>query len=73
MNHIETLEQALVMICVKCRSNEWGPDTPRKEILSWFHDTAAAALEGAEKQDDNDFPLGKACDLSGEGACEACQ
>lgn len=21
----------------------------------------------------NDFPLGKACDLSGEGACEACQ
>jgi hypothetical protein len=24
-------------------------------------------------QDDNDFPLGKACDLSGEGTCEACQ
>lgn len=24
-------------------------------------------------QDDNDFPLGKACDLSGEGECEACQ
>lgn len=23
--------------------------------------------------EDNDFPLGKACDLSGEGACEACQ
>lgn len=23
--------------------------------------------------DDNDFPLGTACDLSGEGACEACQ
>jgi hypothetical protein len=22
---------------------------------------------------DNDFPLGKACDLSGEGTCEACQ
>ena len=21
----------------------------------------------------NDFPLGKACDLSGEGTCEACQ
>lgn len=21
----------------------------------------------------NDFPLGKACDLSGEGNCEACQ
>lgn len=24
-------------------------------------------------QDDNDFPLGQACDLSGEGECEACQ
>ena len=24
-------------------------------------------------QDDNDVPLGKACDLSGEGECEACQ
>ncbi len=23
--------------------------------------------------DSNDFPLGKACDLSGEGTCEACQ
>lgn len=23
--------------------------------------------------DDNDFPLGKACDLSGEGTCESCQ
>jgi hypothetical protein len=23
--------------------------------------------------EDNDFPLGKACDLSGEGTCEACQ
>lgn len=25
------------------------------------------------KPDENDFPLGKACDLSGEGTCEACQ
>jgi hypothetical protein len=23
--------------------------------------------------EDNDFPLGNACDLSGEGTCEACQ
>ena len=23
--------------------------------------------------EDNDFPLGKACDLSGEGTCESCQ
>ena len=27
----------------------------------------------APAQDDNDFPLGQACDLSGEGTCEACQ
>lgn len=25
------------------------------------------------RADDNDFPLGNACDLSGEGTCEACQ
>jgi hypothetical protein len=39
--------EALAMICVKCRSNEWGPDTPRKEILNWFHDFASKALEDA--------------------------
>ena len=33
-------------------------------------DIFAATYESA---DDNDFPLGKACDLSGEGTCEACQ
>lgn len=27
----------------------------------------------ATPTDDNDFPLGNACDLSGEGTCEACQ
>jgi hypothetical protein len=37
--------EALAMICVKCRSNEWGPDTPRKEILNWFHDFASNALD----------------------------
>lgn len=26
-----------------------------------------------EAEQINDFPLGEACDLSGEGACEACQ
>lgn len=29
--------------------------------------------ETAQPADDNDFALGKACDLSGEGTCEACQ
>ena len=33
---------------------------------------SAAALPFMNKQDDNDFPLGNACDLSGEGECEAC-
>ena len=27
----------------------------------------------AQAAHDDDFPLGKACDLSGEGTCEACQ
>ena len=27
----------------------------------------------AKAAHDDDFPLGKACDLSGEGTCEACQ
>lgn len=43
--------EALQMICAKCRGNEWGPDTPRKEILAWFHDFAAAAIEQAERQE----------------------
>jgi hypothetical protein len=43
--------EALEMICAKCRGNEWGPETPRKEILAWFHDFAAAAIEQAERQE----------------------
>jgi hypothetical protein len=43
---IEALEGALVEICVKCRSNEWGPLTPRKEILNTLHDMASNALGG---------------------------
>jgi hypothetical protein len=43
--------EALEIICAKCRGNEWGPDTPRKEILAWFHDFAAAAIEQAERQE----------------------
>ena len=26
-----------------------------------------------EQAEDNDFPLGKACDLSGEETCDSCQ
>ena len=31
------------------------------------------ALRQTAPADDNDFQLGQACDLSGEGTCEACQ
>ena len=40
----QELLKALTAICAKCRSNEWGPDTPRKEILNWMHDHASAAI-----------------------------
>lgn len=29
--------------------------------------------DGTPAADPDDFPLGKACDLSGDGTCEACQ
>ena len=41
---LQRQEEALTAICVKCRSNEWGPTTPRKEILNWIHDHASAAI-----------------------------
>ena len=49
--------EALELLCVKCRSNEWGPDTPRKEILNWMHDHASkviTAIEEALAHDDAD-------------------
>lgn len=44
----EYYEDALVQICVQCRSNEWGPLTHKKEILSWFHDFASKTLNRGE-------------------------
>ena len=41
--------EALELLCVKCRSNEWGPDTPRKEILNWMHDHASKAHTAIEE------------------------
>lgn len=35
-------------------------------------DERVAAFK-AEPPQEGDFPLGKACDLSGDGTCEACQ
>ena len=46
---VEELSTALVLICVKCRSNEWGPLTTHKEILNWFHDTASKALKATDE------------------------
>ena len=41
------------------------PYTPKREYVEVEVEQQPA--------DDNDFPLGKACDLSGDGTCEACQ
>jgi phosphotransferase system HPr-like phosphotransfer protein len=38
-----------------------------------FPDNAAVVDVTPKPRDENDFPLGQACDLSGEGTCEACQ
>jgi len=42
----EDLEEALQLICIKCRSNVWGTETPRRMILNNLHDIASAALAG---------------------------
>lgn len=46
-------------------------NTEQKDQLQEFQQ--AEPVDGVKPEDDNDFPLGKACDLSGEGTCEACQ
>ena len=45
------------------------------ELLALMNTGSFEALPDRDElfQDDNDFPLGKACDLSGDGTCEACQ
>ena len=43
------------------------------EMFTHDGEKVIEALRKRLAQDDNDFPLGKACDLSGEGTCEACQ
>lgn len=40
----------------------------REQAIAWLNTHA-----GLKSEADSDFPLGKACDLSGEGECEACQ
>lgn len=45
-------------------------------VSTWVpsvNDCLATDWHIVASKDDGDFPLGKACDLSGEGACEACQ
>lgn len=40
---------------------------------AWPLEGYLLAEERFKRLADNDFPLGQACDLSGEGTCEACQ
>jgi len=39
---------------------------------SWILGKRIELFTPTPQEDDNDFPLGKACDLSGDGTCEAC-
>ena len=47
----EPLLEALTAICVKCRSNEWGPDTPRREWVGLTGEECVDAI-------DEDFDFG---------------
>lgn len=41
---------------------------------NWENGKLGQSIEHVKAvEDDNDFPLGKACDLSGEGTCDSCQ
>lgn len=40
-------------------------------FMGFYRDTLDERI--ALIEDENDFPLGQACDLSGDGTCEACQ
>lgn len=64
----------------------WGIEAAAKEADHWqkvTHRAGGKSVAGeyiagairslAAEVDPDDFPLGKSCDLSGEGDCEACQ
>lgn len=46
---------------------------PEQQAKDFIFRAVVHALRQTEPADDNDFALGKSCDLSGEGNCEACQ
>jgi hypothetical protein len=46
---------------------------PEQQAKDFIFRAVVHALRQTAPADDNDFALGKACDLSGEGNCEACQ
>ena len=58
-------------------AEHWQEVTRRAGGKSVAGEYIAAAIRGhvgkPREADPDDFPLGKACDLSGEGNCEACQ
>lgn len=50
-----------------CGDDALCPNTLTKNLSAGSGSLSGQSIEG------DDFPLGKACDLSGEGDCEACQ
>ena len=54
-----------------------GHDAKVDAAFNFLHDAywseTPAHADRLQRRGGNDFPLGKACDLSGETDCEACQ
>jgi hypothetical protein len=71
----EDLIQHLEKVANFCRGMALDPSIPShvKEACKSRAASLDKIVSEALAPDDNDFPLGKACDLSGEGTCEACQ
>ena len=62
------------------RHKSGGPDMTvtsfagQQALCAWDGQTKLHALDELDLvAQADDFPLGKACDLSGDGTCEACQ
>ena len=58
-------------VCVT--RGQYGEDGELLGSQDERHDSIEAFAIAYGLRDDGDFPLGNACDLSGEGSCEACQ
>lgn len=45
----------------------------QEEVMTEYAEVLAERVAAFATPENADIPLGQACDLSGEGACEACQ